>query len=541
MTRLLPWFLAALGGVLLGLCYPPADFGNLVWIALAPLAWAVWFSRPDPRREWLRLAGLGYLCGLVFFAMSAFWLTTLTWPGYILLILYFSFYFAAWAVFAGYLVRKNTDADAPSPWLGSLHNLRVCALGAAGWTALEWLRGIIFPAFGWNGLGIAQHTNIPLIQIADTTGVGGITFLIAMANLMLAATLKRLWLEIGRGARRPHYDFALTIALVALAWSYGIRQLFDKEPASTDLSFAAVQAAVPQQVRNDPDFELEVLETYKNQTLAAIAMQPDLILWPESSTPSPLLGHQFTWDLVRGLTEQHSGDLLLGTVHWGKEGDYNSIALLTNRGTEAQLHHKLHLVPFGEYVPLREEFPLLARIVGDLVPDDFDPGKNFTVLELQSQPVKLGPLVCFEDTLGDLARRFAQLGAQAFVVVTNDGWFLESSGSLQHLRNALFRCVETGLPMIRAANTGITCAIDRNGVVREILRDTNGSTFEPGILFSKISAPQNPAPTFYTRFGEVFSIACLLVSALAAGLAAFRLVQKPSPRPNPADPPNSTP
>jgi apolipoprotein N-acyltransferase len=95
--------------------------------------------------------------------------------------------------------------------------------------------------------------------------------------------------------------------------------------------------------------------------------------------------------------------------------------------------------------------------------------------------------------------------------------------------------------MIRAANTGITCAIDRNGVVREILRDTNGSTFEPGILFSKISAPQNPAPTFYTRFGEVFSIACLLVSALAAGLAAFRLVQKPSPRPNPADPPNSTP
>jgi apolipoprotein N-acyltransferase len=245
---------------------------------------------------------------------------------------------------------------------------------------------------------------------------------------------------------------------------------------------------------------------------------------------------------VRGLAEQHDGDLLLGTVHWGKEGDYNSIALLTKRGTEAQLHHKIHLVPFGEYVPLREEFPLLARIVGDLVPDDFDPGKHFTVLEMQSRPAKLGPLVCFEDTLGDLARRFASLGAQAFVVVTNDGWFLESSGSLQHLRNALFRCVETGLPMIRAANTGITCAIDRNGVVREVLRDTNGSTFQPGILFSKISIQENPPPTFYTRFGEVFSIACLLVSALAAALIALRhFLQKPSPRPNPADPPNSTP
>jgi apolipoprotein N-acyltransferase len=528
--------------VLLGLCYPPADLGDLVWIALVPLTWAIWFSPPAPRREWLRLAGLGSLCGLIFFAISAFWLTTLTWPGYILLVLYFSFYFSIWAVFAGFLVGKKTDPSEPPPWLRSLHNLRVCALGAAGWTAMEWLRGIIFPAFGWNGLGIAQHANIPLIQIADITGVGGISFLIAMANLMLAATLRRLWLEIGRGARRPHYDFALTIALVALAWTYGIRQVFQPEPDSTELSFAAIQASIPQDVRNNPEFEMEVLETYKNQTLAAIAMRPDLILWPESSTPSPLLGHQYTWDLVRDLAAQHSGDLLLGTVHWGKEGDYNSIALLTKQGTEAQLHHKIHLVPFGEYVPLREEFPLLARIVGDLVPDDFDPGKNFTLLELESRPVKLGPLVCFEDTLGDLARRFAALGAQAFVVVTNDGWFLESAGSLQHLHNALFRCVENNIPMIRAANTGVTCSIDRHGVVREILSDPSGSTFQPGILFSKISAPENPSPTFFARYGEVFSIACLVVTALSAGILLVGSIHKKNPtRPNASNPPNSTP
>jgi apolipoprotein N-acyltransferase len=160
MSRLLPWILAASSGVLLGLSYPPADLGNLIWIALVPLAWAVWFTKPAPRREWLRLAGLGYFCGLFFFPMGAFWLTELTWPGYILLALYFSFYTAGWAVFAGML--KSPEAADASPWLGSLHNLRVCALGAAGWTAMEWLRGVIFPAFGWNGLGIAQHANIPL-------------------------------------------------------------------------------------------------------------------------------------------------------------------------------------------------------------------------------------------------------------------------------------------------------------------------------------------------------------------------------------------
>jgi apolipoprotein N-acyltransferase len=540
MSRLLPWILAASSGVLLGLCYPPADLGNLVWIALVPLVWAVWFTKTDKGREWLRHAQLGYFCGLFFFPMGAFWLTELTWPGYILLALYFSFYTAGWAVFAGML--KTSDASGDSPWLGSLHNLRVCALGAAGWAAMEWLRGVIFPAFGWNGLGIAQHANIPLIQIADVTGVGGISFLIALANLMFAATIKRVSLELGKGVRRSHLDFALVIGLVVLAWTYGVRQLLDPEPASVELSFAAVQGSVPQVERNNPDFEMEILEAYRKQTLTAIAMRPDLILWPESATPNPVLGHQYTWDLVRGLASQHSGDFLLGTVHWGQEGDFNSIALLTSGGAEAQLHHKIHLVPFGEYVPLREEFPLLAKIVGNLVPDDFDPGKEFTLLEMESKPVKLGPLVCFEDTLGDLARRFASLGAQAFVVVTNDGWFNESAGSLQHLRNALFRCVENNLPMIRVANTGVTCAIDRHGVVREVLRSLSGSTFGPGILFSKISVPQTPTPTIYARYGEIFSISCLVLSAIVAGISLIRLSrQKISPRPNDSDPKISTP
>jgi len=528
MSRVLPWFLAVLSGILLGLCYPPFGLGDLCWVALTPLVWAVWFCPPAKNRDWLRTAGLGYACGLVFFGMSAHWLTTLTLPGYLLLVLYFAFYFSAWTLFARVLVPHPTKKE--ERWLGSFYNLRVCAVGSAAWVALEWLRGVIFPAFGWNGLGIALHENIALIQIADITGVGGISFLVAMTNLMLVATVKRLLLEIKRGARRAHYDFAVTIALVALTWTYGVRKLFTPESPSEPLSFAAVQPNVPQNVRNDPNHEIQVLETLKTQTLPAIAMVPDLILWPESCTPSPLLGNQFTWDLVRGLAEQHTGDFLLGTTHWGNDGDYNSIALLTKQGKEAQLHHKMHLVPFGEYVPLREEFPLLAKIVGDLVPSDFDAGKEYTVLELQSKPVKLGPLVCFEDTVADLARHFALLGAQSFVVVTNDGWFLKSAGSVQHLNNAIFRCVENKIPMIRAANTGVTCAIDRLGVVREVLRDPSGSTFLQGVLFSKINVPISPEPTFFARYGEVFSISCLVISllALAISLIQFRKNKKSS-------------
>ena len=522
MFQVMPWVLSLISGVLMGVCYPPWGLGDLIWVALIPLVWAVWFCPPSARRNQLRVAGLGYVCGLVFFAMTASWLTTLTWPGTILLIFYFACYFAGWTLFAHTLIHGSSNDENPA-WLRSIHNLRICALGAAGWVAMEWLRGIIFPAFGWNGLGIAQHANVPLIQIADITGVGGISFLIAMTNLMLAASIKRLVLEIKCGARRPHYDFAITVALVALAWIYGVREVFRPSPESTEVRFAAVQANIPQQVRNNADFEMDVLETYQKQTLSAMAMKPDLILWPESSTPSPLLGNQRTWDLVRNLAEQHEGDLLLGTTHWGKEGDFNSIALLTSRGTQAQLYHKMHLVPFGEYVPLREEFPLIAKIVGDLVPDDFDPGHEFKVLEMESKPVKLGPLVCFEDTLGDLARHPVLVGAQVFVVATNDGWFLESAGSKQHLQNAIFRCVENKRPMIRASNTGVTCAINRHGIVKEILKNEEGSTFMQGILFGKIDAPTNATLTFYAQYGEIFSIFCLAVSGISVG---WGIVQK---------------
>jgi apolipoprotein N-acyltransferase len=202
----------------------------------------------------------------------------------------------------------------------------------------------------------------------------------------------------------------------------------------------------------------------------------------------------------------------------------------------------MHLVPFGEYVPLRKEFPFLAKIVGDLVPSDFDAGKEFTVLELQSKPMKLAPLICFEDTVADLARHFALLGAQAFVVVTNDGWFLKSAGSVQHLNNAVFRCVENKIPMIRAANTGVTCAIDRLGVVREVLRDPSGSTFLQGVLFSKINAPTSSQPTFFTRYGEVFSISCLVISMVALAISLIQLRKnKKSSCSNPSETKTSAP
>lgn len=518
-----PWGLSVLSGVLLGICYPPFAWGDVVWVALTPLIVAVWFLPLETRRRGFFCAGLGYVMGAVSFGIHLFWLTTLTWPGWALLSLYLAVYPALWAAFLGTVLQPRGNArDGRPVWLSSLFNLRIAFLAAAAWVALEWARGWVFTGFGWNALGVAQHANIPLIQIADLAGVGGLSFLIVLVNITAVSTVKRLALEIGRGARRPHYDFALVIGLVALAWTYGIRQIFAPTPESLPLKIAAVQGNIPQTTRNDPAFEFDVLETYRKHTEFAALGGPDLILWPESATPRPVFNDQRTWDTVKDLTTDFAGDLLVGTVHFSEQGDYNSMALLTNRGADAQLYHKMHLVPFGEYVPLRQAFPFFAWVVGDLVPDDFDAGPYPEVLEMAAKPVQIGPLICFEDTLAYLARQFALRDAQVFAVATNDGWFLQSAGSRQHVNNAVFRCAETKLPMVRAANTGVTCVVDRFGRVREELRSPSGNTFIEGVLFATVDVPVRPVQTFFTRFGDLLSPLALILSGAALGLHIVR-------------------
>ncbi|HEY5744157.1 MAG TPA: apolipoprotein N-acyltransferase [Terrimicrobiaceae bacterium] len=518
-----PWLCAISSGALLALCFPPANLGGLCWFALTPLIVALWFSEPWKKRDALRLLTLGYLTGIVYMLGCLHWLVTVTVAGWISLCLFLGSYIALWSLFVGTVARPRQAAAETRPiWLKSSNNLRIAALAAAAWTALEWLRGVVFTGFGWNGLGIALHQNIALIQLCDITGVGGLSFLIVMVNLMIVITVKRLKTEIGREKLRPHYDFNLTVALVALVFGYGARQLFRPAPPGEPLSIAAVQGNVPVMEKRDPNQEERILDLHARLTQTALAIKPDLLIWPEAATPRPLFSDQRNWDVVRELAEKHAGDFLLGTVHSDDLGEYNSAILLTEGARNAQVYNKIHLVPFGEYVPLRNSFPLFAWIVGELVPDDFDFGKDPVILKMSKKPIRVAPLICFEDTLGDLTRQFALRGAQVLITMTNDGWFLKSAGSEQHAIHATFRCAETKLPMVRAANTGVSCVIDRFGRIVNRLQDDKGSTFIEGVLFAHLEVPKDPRQTFYTRYGEVFSLGCLLVSALACGLQLLR-------------------
>ena len=260
---------------------------------------------------------------------------------------------------------------------------------------------------------------------------------------------------------------------------------------------------------------------YVNKTLLALKTEPDLVVWPEAATPRPLLGDEITYDQVKELTSATPADFLIGSIYYesNPRGDYNSAILLSDHAAKAQIYNKTHLVPFGEYVPFRHSFPPLSWIVGDRVPYDFDAGKGPGVLELSSRTVKIAPLICFEDTLGDLTRGFAGLGAQLLITITNDGWFEHSVATRQHLANAQLRTVETGLPLLRVADTGISCYIDRLGRLQQTLHDPAGNTFIEGIMNTTVQVPVHPVQTFYTRHGELFAQACLAMTLAASGVA----------------------
>ena len=236
--------------------------------------------------------------------------------------------------------------------------------------------------------------------------------------------------------------------------------------------------------------------------------------------PGPVLADQDSYKFVMDLAASADTDLLLGAIDVDKQDVYNAALLVSDGGEHVQVYRKIHLVPFGEYVPGRHSLPLLAQIVGDQVPADFKEGTEDTVFTLTNSDVHVAPLICFEDTIGELTRQFVlpnetSPGANVLVDVTNDGWFKTSAGSHQHLANAIFRCVETRRPMIRAANTGVTCFINQFGRVTQMLRDDTGSTFTEGVLAGEIKVPTEQELTFYVRHGELFAKGCAAITLIS--------------------------
>ena len=536
-----PWLAAVLSGVLLILSFPPADIGGIAFVALVPLLMAVWIPQREKNRGRRHFA-LGYLAGLVFFTVTFSWFAELA-PLFhapiinglpLLFAAYLALYPAAWAWLAGWIAGAQfRPLPAPDPLapferpllLQSSRNLGIAFFCAASWVALEWTRGWLLSGFGWNKLGLTMHADLPLIQIAEFTGVGGVSFLLVMCNAILLITVLRVRAEIGRIRLRPHFDFAITAALVVIAFGFGTRVLIraQQSPAqAVSLSVAAVQPNIPQRDKMDGRRAEEIAERMQYLSDVAAASSVDLLLWPEASVPGGM-SDKDTLEWMQDRAELVPA-LMVGTDNENRDGDgeaHNSAAFFQVGQKGPQYYDKRQLVPFGEYLPLR---PLLGGILGGLVPGDFKPGKSPGVFSLAKPPLKLAPLICFEDTRGDITREQVQLGAHLLVNLTNDGWFGHTAELDQHMNDAVFRCIENRRPMVRCTNNGITASVDSFGRVERWLEP-----FSEGWTMQPVSVPTELRETFYTRHGEVFSVVCAALSVIIFALITVsrRAIRRP--------------
>lgn len=476
--------------LLLYLASPGPGFAFLAWIALVPLF--IFCVRTTPAKAAL----WGLIAGTIYHLFLVYWVTIsmetygglqplVSWPALCLLALYMALYFCLFC----YLVCKTKDRI-PLLWFSPLL-----------WVSLDYVRGFLLTGFPWMDFGYTQYKYPLLIQAADLTGHHGITFILVLVNALLAQFfLDKNWLR----QNKKQVGAALLLVVITLGYSV-LRFQHIKEVLQTSptLKVAVVQANIDQALKWQDGYKKTSLDLHLQLT-REVRKESDaaLVIWPETALafyPS----HDPLMTYVEKKTVQSAPfHLLTGApyVLRGKKGyDYYNSAMLLSGHSKADIYFKQHLVPFGEYIPLRSILPIPKPIVESL--GDFSAGTSSKPLDMGT--AKIGVLICIEAIYPDLARRETILGATLLANITNDAWFGASSAPLQHLAMAIFRTVENRRSMARAANTGISALILPTG---EVLHKTG--LFHQGYLSADL--PLHSTTTFFSRTGFLFPLLCLI-------------------------------
>ncbi len=484
-------FLVVLGAVALALAFPRTDWSGTAWIALAPLV-ALALLRP-PRAA----LALGWLGGFVFFLLLLRWLNftfrvysaipwPLVWLPTGLLAAYCGLYFGLFAGAVSWLVARRSAvvAVAAAPFL---------------WVAAEWLRGTLMGGFPWGTLGYSQFRELAAIQIAELGGIYAVSFVVIAVNVALGSI-------VALSGRAAGAALGVAAVLVVATLAFGSARLRETDRASSEgVSVAIVQPSIAQPLKWDPGFASASLQIYFGLTRQAGRARPALIVWPETASPTLLRHDPELVRALQALSAEVRAPLLVGSVDAEATSPptyRNTAFLLDERGIETR-YDKIHLVPFGEYVPLSWVLGFVrgwAEFIADL-----EPGSRAVVFAGPSAP--FGAVICYEGIFPALVRRFVLGGARFMVNMTNDGWFGQTDGPLQHLGMYPFRAVEHRIAVVRAANTGVSALILPNG---EIVRSL--PLFTRDTLDGRI--PLRTRRTLYTRFGDWLAYVALAVSAL---------------------------
>ena len=483
------------------MAFPRPDWSGTAWVALAPVL-AVALTR-GPRAA----LGWGWLAGLTFFLLLLRWLnftfrvySAIPWP-------------LTWGptlLLAGYCGLWTGLVAAAVSWLGLRRGPGWALLVAPFlWVAAEWVRGWLLEGFPWGSLGYSQYRHLAVIQIAELAGVYGVSLVMAAVNAAVAGLLLL-------PRRRAVAGLGLAAVLLAGTLIFGAWRLHGGDPPA-EVTIAVMQPVIEQPLKWSAAHTVATLAIYGDLTRAAAREHPGLIVWPETASPTVLRQDPGLLLALTDLAATARVPLLVGSVDAGNGGGLqelrNSAFLLTERGI-IERYDKIHLVPFGEYVPLSGVIGFV-RHWADFI-SELTPGSRTVVFP--GPPAPFGVVICYEGVFPALVRRFVQNGARLLVNMTNDAWFGRTSGPFQHLAMYPFRAVEHRTAVVRAANTGVSAFIAPSGQIVKTM-----GLFERGNLIARV--PLRTQQTLYTRLGDWLGWVALGVSGVALGATALRRAQ----------------
>ncbi|MFZ3065643.1 MAG: apolipoprotein N-acyltransferase [Nitrospirota bacterium] len=503
--------LSAASGILIALSFPKFGLFPLAWIGLAPLL-IILKDKYKKEAFWF-----GWLAGLVFFLITINWVT-ITMHSYgkvpmpvsyaimFLLALYLGLYTALFA----YLYNMAKEA---SPVIRLI-------IGPCIWTALELLRNYFITGFPWALLGYSQYELLEIIQIADITGVYGVSFLIVMSNIAIA----EIAILIRKRGRKEKGHYKNLIALIAIPvflftaiYLYGyIKLTSNKNDANNQkIKVGLLQGNIDQGVKWDVKFKRETIDIYLNLSKKAKADGAELIIWPETAAPFFFEEEKGYQKMLTDFARENNIYLLFGSPAVKDNNKLlNRAYLISPNGEILSRYDKMHLVPFGEYVPLTKLLFFINKMVEGI--GDFTSGEEYSVMKTDGG--RFGVVICYEIIFPELVRKFVKKDANFMVTITNDAWFGKSSAPYQHFSMAVFRAIENRVPVVRAANTGISGTIDSLGRIKKAT-----DIFVETYITDEIEISKEHKKTFYTRYGDIFSYICTL---LVIGFFGWGLIKK---------------
>lgn len=494
-------FPAFLSGILLLLAFPPFAVPGIGAVAFIPLLVALLRKRYT-RAESFRI---GYLFGVTFFILLLWWIknllpwanVTIPWlmtPALILAVLYLALYPAFFCL----LLRVISGG----------HRQAALLIVPALWTLLELMRSRGEIGFPWGVAGYSISGYPQMIQIASYVGVYGVSFIVLAVNSVFAGAL----LSRGFGKRAILAAAGITVILLNGAVGRSLMPGEDEPGASGTATVAIMQPNIDLRIKWNPLYTDSIFSAYERLCRAVRPLDPELYVFPETAAPVYIKYEPRYQQRIVRLARELETPIFIGyldarrDVSNGEMNIYNAAGLFDRDGRLMVQYEKVHLLPFGEALPLSWKFPVLKRI--NFGQGNFQPGSSFDPIAVGGH--LFGALICFESIFPELSRRYTAHGAEFFVNITNDGWFGDTPGPVQHAQMCILRSVENRRTLVRSANTGISMVIDPWGrVTASIGLDREGTIVEPIIVSTR--------RTVYSRVGE-FPVAGISLVLVGAGI-----------------------